>query len=157
MRKNQDHVEQIDTLFEFQSGSKVILCLIEPANTPQSCHIALGFMARDPQGPGMHLEGEIELSPTKIASRASMESLFESLLDEDHKPSAQEMTAKFDQAIPALGDRLWELLGDIPTDNHDQIDIDFAGFSKGTDREDIWHWFESTFDLSVAQKMGFCD
>lgn len=157
MRMNQDHVEHIATLFEFQSGSKLTLCLIQPPNKPQSCHVALGVVARDPSGSGTHLEGEIEISPAKLSNQTSMENLFESLLDQDHKPKTQEMMARFDQATPALGDRLWELLGDIPTDNHDQIDIDFAGFSKGTDREQIWHWFESTFDLSVAQKMGFCD
>lgn len=27
----------------------------------------------------------------------------------------------------------------------------FPSFEKGTDRQAIWHWFENTFDLSIAE------
>lgn len=45
---------------------------------------------------------------------------------------------------------LWDLLGDIPIDEDECIEESFLSFEIGTDREDIWHWFEGKFDLSVA-------
>lgn len=48
--------------------------------------------------------------------------------------------------------KLWEKLGDIPVDEREgqYIDEEFLDFPIGTDREDIWHWFESEFNVSVA-------
>ena len=54
---------------------------------------------------------------------------------------------------------LWESLGDIPCNENGEIDQDFnpngfsAYFKKGTDPEDIWHWFEDTFNISVAKDL----
>ena len=45
---------------------------------------------------------------------------------------------------------LWESLGDVLTDDADVIEQDWLVFEKGTYREEIWHWFEETFDVSVA-------
>jgi hypothetical protein len=50
---------------------------------------------------------------------------------------------------------LWEELGDIPTDENECIEEEFAGFPAGTHREEIWHWFEDTFGLSVAKDLMF--
>ncbi len=49
--------------------------------------------------------------------------------------------------------RLWAELGDIPINEDEEIDIDWHIFSKGTDRQEIWHWFENEFDLSVADDL----
>jgi len=51
--------------------------------------------------------------------------------------------------------RLWEELGDIPIDNDDNIDCKFLHFEKGTNKFDIWHWFERRFDLSVAEDLMY--
>jgi hypothetical protein len=48
---------------------------------------------------------------------------------------------------------LWAALGDIPIDDDEAIDIPFLHFLKGTDRYEIWHWFEDTFDISVHELM----
>ena len=54
---------------------------------------------------------------------------------------------------------LWSKLGDIPTDDNERIDEDFVTntvtFEKGTDVYYIWHWFEETFDVSVAENLMF--
>ena len=48
---------------------------------------------------------------------------------------------------------LWEEFGDIPINKDEEIDIDWREFKKGTPREDIWHWFEEKYDLSVAKDL----
>lgn len=44
---------------------------------------------------------------------------------------------------------LWSVFGDVPVDEDDYIEERFLHFDIGTDRFDIWLWFESYFDLSV--------
>lgn len=51
--------------------------------------------------------------------------------------------------------RMWRELGDIPIDEDECIEEEFYGFYPGTHREDIWHWFESTFNLNVAEDLMF--
>lgn len=44
----------------------------------------------------------------------------------------------------------WQQLADIPIDNDENILEPFnVFFEKGTNRYDVWHWFESTFGVSV--------
>lgn len=59
--------------------------------------------------------------------------------------------------------KLWSLLGDIPTvgddtDNIDDVDCieeSFLHFPIGTHREEIWHWFEAMNPkFLVGQKMS---
>jgi hypothetical protein len=38
--------------------------------------------------------------------------------------------------------RLWDLFGNTPVTDNGMIEEEFLGFPIGTDREDIWHWFE---------------
>lgn len=45
---------------------------------------------------------------------------------------------------------LWEELSNIAVNDNDEIDDEYLHFEKGTHREDIWHWFEERFELSVA-------
>lgn len=47
--------------------------------------------------------------------------------------------------------RLWELLGDIPVDEEDQIDEDFYLWEKGTDKFEIWHWFDEHLEEGLGK------
>lgn len=49
--------------------------------------------------------------------------------------------------------RLWEELGDIPVNDQEEIDESFLDFEIGTDMYEIWHWFEETFNVSVAKDL----
>lgn len=37
----------------------------------------------------------------------------------------------------------WENFGDVPIDKDDKIEIPFLHFPIGTDKYDIWHWFDN--------------
>jgi hypothetical protein len=45
----------------------------------------------------------------------------------------------------------WDKLGDVPTDEEDCIENSFEHFETGTDREDIWSWFEWFFDIDLGK------
>ncbi|WP_207308927.1 hypothetical protein [Marinobacter salicampi] len=45
---------------------------------------------------------------------------------------------------------LWAELGNVPVTQDGELEEAFLHFPKGTDREDVWQWFETTFDISVA-------
>jgi len=50
--------------------------------------------------------------------------------------------------------KLWEEFGNTPINpDTEEIEIEWNGFSAGTHREDIWHWFEETFNISVAEDL----
>lgn len=46
---------------------------------------------------------------------------------------------------------LWENFGDIPVNEEGEIEVSWHIFAKGTDKYDIWHWFEGEFDISIAE------
>jgi len=48
---------------------------------------------------------------------------------------------------------LWEELGDIPVNDKEEIDEPFLDFEIGIDMYEIWHWFEETFNVSVAKDL----
>ena len=49
---------------------------------------------------------------------------------------------------------LWMEFGEIPMDAETEcIEEEWHGFSAGTHREEIWHWFEETFNVSVAKDL----
>lgn len=49
---------------------------------------------------------------------------------------------------------LWQRFGDIPMNTQtEEIEEKWNGFSVGTHREEIWHWFEETFGVSVAKDL----
>jgi hypothetical protein len=52
---------------------------------------------------------------------------------------------------------LWRDLGDVPVNDDDLLDEDFVTefktFKKGEGRLDVWHWFESFFNLSVVEDL----
>ena len=37
---------------------------------------------------------------------------------------------------------LWEMFGDIPVNNDDEIEEDFLNFPARTSKIDVWHWFD---------------
>lgn len=49
--------------------------------------------------------------------------------------------------------RLWHSLEDVPINENEEIDTDWESFPKGTHRENIWHWFEEKFGISVAEDL----
>lgn len=44
----------------------------------------------------------------------------------------------------------WEELGDIPMDAEERIEDPFLSFPAGTDRDDIWRWFDERHSKGVA-------
>ena len=49
---------------------------------------------------------------------------------------------------------LWLEFGDVPMNPKTEcIEEEWNGFSAGTHREEIWHWFEETFNISVAEDL----
>lgn len=49
---------------------------------------------------------------------------------------------------------LWSEFGDVPMNPETEcIEEAWHGFPAGTNREEIWHWFEETFDVRVADLM----
>lgn len=49
---------------------------------------------------------------------------------------------------------LWQEFGDVPMDPETEcIESEWHEFPAGTNREEIWHWFEEHFGLSVARNL----
>ncbi len=50
---------------------------------------------------------------------------------------------------------LWNALGNINVHEDEDgalvTEQQFLHFPPGTDREDIWHWFEETFDIVLGE------
>ena len=40
-------------------------------------------------------------------------------------------------------EKLWDELEDVPIDEDECLDVDWHSWSKGTHREEIWHWFDA--------------
>jgi len=59
-----------------------------------------------------------------------------------------------------IAENLWDVLGNIPVNEDDELEEDFDTntglvFEVGTDKFEVWHWFEEYFDLSVADDLMF--
>lgn len=49
---------------------------------------------------------------------------------------------------------LWEDFGKVPMNPEtDEIEEPWRHFLPGTHREEIWHWFEEQFNISVAEDL----
>ena len=49
---------------------------------------------------------------------------------------------------------MWKRFGQIPINNNGEIQKRFLHFPVGTNREDVWHWFEDQDkNFSVAKEM----
>ncbi len=51
-------------------------------------------------------------------------------------------------------EKLWELLGDVPVNENDEIDVDFHLWEKGTDKNTIWRWFDDNYSAGVASLLN---
>lgn len=50
-------------------------------------------------------------------------------------------------------DKMWEEFGDIPVDkNGITIEQDFYIWKEGTEKEDIWHWFDVRVIGGIGKK-----
>ena len=49
---------------------------------------------------------------------------------------------------------LWERLGNVPVDDDGCLTDCFMGYETGTDREEIWHWFDECYSEGVAALMN---
>lgn len=45
---------------------------------------------------------------------------------------------------------LWDKLGNIPTNEDEEIEESFEHFPISTEIYDIWHWFEWFFDIQLG-------
>lgn len=51
-------------------------------------------------------------------------------------------------------EKLWELFGDVPVNEDDITGEEFIGFPEGTNRIEIWHWFDAVYQSGVAELMN---
>jgi hypothetical protein len=51
-------------------------------------------------------------------------------------------------------ERLWDELEDVPIDEDECLDVDWHSWSKGTHREEIWHWFDEHHSKGVGWLMN---
>lgn len=51
-------------------------------------------------------------------------------------------------------DELWIEFGDIPINEREEIEEPFLHFPEGTDRFEIWHWFEEEYDVTLGDKFN---
>ncbi len=47
-------------------------------------------------------------------------------------------------------EKLWQLFGEIPTNDDDEIEDCFLDFSVGTNRFEVWLWFDGLYPEGVA-------
>lgn len=52
--------------------------------------------------------------------------------------------------------QLWIEFGDIPINNNDEIEQPFMDFEIGTDRFQIWHWFDERYPGGVHELIIDC-
>lgn len=50
---------------------------------------------------------------------------------------------------------LWETLSNIPVDNNDCIEENFLWWGAGTDKFDIWHWFDEQCPNNLHDDLMF--
>ena len=56
---------------------------------------------------------------------------------------------------PERLEQLWNEFADVPIDNDECIDKDFHHWEKGTDRYEIWHWFDERCPNSLAKDLMY--
>lgn len=48
-------------------------------------------------------------------------------------------------------EKLWELLGNVPVNSEDEIEQNFYIWEEGTDKFEIWHWFDDKFEEGLGK------
>jgi len=51
-------------------------------------------------------------------------------------------------------ENFWDELEDVPVDENECLDIDWQSWSKGTHREEVWHWFDEHHSKGVGLLMN---
>ena len=46
---------------------------------------------------------------------------------------------------------MWSDFRDISINNNDEIELDFYYWEKGTDRFDIWQWFDEMYPNGISE------
>ena len=46
----------------------------------------------------------------------------------------------------------WEALGNVTVNEDDELDDDFLIFDKGTDKFEVWMWFEEYFNTQIGSR-----
>ena len=55
-------------------------------------------------------------------------------------------------------EELWDNLADVPiAPETEELNEPYYIWPKGTDKEDIWHWFDEHHSKGVAYLLGFAD
>ena len=52
--------------------------------------------------------------------------------------------------------KLWEQFGDVPVNDDDQIEESFLHFPIGSDKMDIWSWFDEQLPNGIVQNFALC-
>ncbi len=63
-----------------------------------------------------------------------------------------EKTKELRERLDRLVEKVWEGLADIPfyeKDSMQYIDEDYFEFKKGTEKEEIWHWFDENYTKGI--------
>jgi len=75
-------------------------------------------------------------------------------------PLCDEVISDFemeDASLPRIR-KLWAEFGDVPMNPETEcIEMPWLLFPAGTHREEIWHWFEEAFGVSVAEDLMGCE
>jgi hypothetical protein len=70
----------------------------------------------------------------------------------DNEPEVDEPAETRKWAL-RQAEMLWKLFGEVPVNDDGITQLQFLEFPMGTDREEIWHWFEDVFGVSVAEDL----
>lgn len=57
---------------------------------------------------------------------------------------------EYNEYTDAELEAFWAELGNIPQNENDEIDEPFYFFEKGTERMDVWQWFDRKHSKGVA-------
>lgn len=77
--------------------------------------------------------------------------LTENVLGVNRRLSKMNIYRKYDDEFL---EAMWKELEDVPVDENECLDIDWQGWSKGTHREEIWHWFDEQHSKGVGWLMN---
>lgn len=67
---------------------------------------------------------------------------------------ARGLEESFNDWKTAYVEELWEEFGEVPMNpDTEETEVLRRHFPPGTHREEVWHWFEESFDLSVAEDL----
>ncbi|MDD1626889.1 MAG: hypothetical protein LUQ26_05350 [Methylococcaceae bacterium] len=51
--------------------------------------------------------------------------------------------------VDAALEQLWDAFGDTPIDDNECIEQQFLHFPEGTNRFDVWHWFDDCHSIGI--------